>query len=564
MKRNISRTIATVIVLLSASTIALAAGTVNIVKQLSGVTNEEAGTVTPVVSEGVCTLTITPADGNYITPANLSAIKSAHVGLAQGRTRTDPGYDVAIEITASDPSADPSGETTYTFIMPSNDADVTVTVNFMERVSIETVLESITLGTYNDTYDGIAKEPTITPNFASGANVTLDTDYTIGYEDNINAGTAKAVVSGIRVYKGKMSQEFEIKAAETTDATTGNKVTEDGNNITLTEIGGTTEVTDGTINVPSQVGGKTITALDNDIFENVNKSDLEYIDLSETGITEITVSREANADSPFAGFSENTLIFLPTGTTLTAGSDNRNVVIGTDCASLVLSDQSTTPFSTSKDFTASGVSFNRDFSAFIGAEKMATVYLPFSLTADQVTSLGEFYEFDKIENSQVKLKPAVTTTQANTPYIFKPKSGITTLSVTGSVEVKALTGATSTAVLKGTCEPITWTTLPTGKTIYGFAAETKTYGGKSISTGAFVKIVAGASIAPFRAYLEVTGTAGARLDYAISFGDDATGIKVVTTESNKTDWYSLDGRKLQAKPGKKGVYIKNGKKTVIK
>ena len=34
---------------------------------------------------------------------------------------------------------------------------------------------------------------------------------------------------------------------------------------------------------------------------------------------------------------------------------------------------------------------------------------------------------------------------------------------------------------------------------------------------------------------------------------------------NEADaWYSLDGRKLDGKPSAKGMYIKNGKKVVIK
>ena len=32
----------------------------------------------------------------------------------------------------------------------------------------------------------------------------------------------------------------------------------------------------------------------------------------------------------------------------------------------------------------------------------------------------------------------------------------------------------------------------------------------------------------------------------------------------KGDWYTLDGMKLQAAPTKKGVYIMNGKKVVVK
>ena len=31
----------------------------------------------------------------------------------------------------------------------------------------------------------------------------------------------------------------------------------------------------------------------------------------------------------------------------------------------------------------------------------------------------------------------------------------------------------------------------------------------------------------------------------------------------RNEWYTIDGRKLNAKPSKKGVYIHNGKKTVV-
>ena len=95
--------------------------------------------------------------------------------------------------------------------------------------------------------------------------------------------------------------------------------------------------------------------------------------------------------------------------------------------------------------------------------------------------------------------------------------------------------------------------------IYGFADDYT----KGVSAGTFVKVKAGASIAPFRAYLEVTGTAGARLEYSISFDDEATGIRSVKADDNGS-WYSIDGRRLSGQPSAKGVYIKNGKKTIIK
>ena len=57
--------------------------------------------------------------------------------------------------------------------------------------------------------------------------------------------------------------------------------------------------------------------------------------------------------------------------------------------------------------------------------------------------------------------------------------------------------------------------------------------------------------------------------FNLNFGDDdATGIFSATLNDKgqmiNDKWYSLDGRKLSGKPTKKGLYINNGKKVVIK
>ena len=55
--------------------------------------------------------------------------------------------------------------------------------------------------------------------------------------------------------------------------------------------------------------------------------------------------------------------------------------------------------------------------------------------------------------------------------------------------------------------------------------------------------------------------------------DDGTGIREIDTDPapspsptgvGRSAWYSLDGRKLDGKPTKSGVYIREGKKVVIK
>ena len=55
--------------------------------------------------------------------------------------------------------------------------------------------------------------------------------------------------------------------------------------------------------------------------------------------------------------------------------------------------------------------------------------------------------------------------------------------------------------------------------------------------------------------------------FKLNFGDESTGI-TTTNYTNDTNsdgaWFTLDGRKLSQKPSQHGIYIKNGKKVVIK
>ena len=75
-------------------------------------------------------------------------------------------------------------------------------------------------------------------------------------------------------------------------------------------------------------------------------------------------------------------------------------------------------------------------------------------------------------------------------------------------------------------------------------------------------------IRPFQAY--TNHNSGTRFITLMSLGlggDDATGIETIETDEaddSNAIWYSLDGRRLDSKPTKKGVYIRSGKKIVIK
>jgi hypothetical protein len=73
------------------------------------------------------------------------------------------------------------------------------------------------------------------------------------------------------------------------------------------------------------------------------------------------------------------------------------------------------------------------------------------------------------------------------------------------------------------------------------------------------------SIPVGRAYLVVSSAGAPQLSMIID-GGGTTAIDSLEREAENDgdEWFTLDGRKLQQKPAKKGLYIMNGKKVVVK
>ena len=85
----------------------------------------------------------------------------------------------------------------------------------------------------------------------------------------------------------------------------------------------------------------------------------------------------------------------------------------------------------------------------------------------------------------------------------------------------------------------------------------------------FIKVRGTGTLAPNRAYLKVTGNAPASIPFrrSIDGGEGTTGIDAIDNAANNdanATWYDLNGRKLNGKPAQKGIYIKNGRKVVVK
>lgn len=126
MKHNMNRVFSTIALLLLASIGLWAGEVIKVVKP------NDAGTVEAAISEGVCTLTVTPATGFYLTADNLKAVATLNENGMQAPRRNlpiNPGEELLI--TPTDANANPSGVTTYTFNWPEDENfNVEVTAEF--------------------------------------------------------------------------------------------------------------------------------------------------------------------------------------------------------------------------------------------------------------------------------------------------------------------------------------------------------------------------------------------------------------------------------------------------
>ena len=240
--------------------------------------------------------------------------------------------------------------------------------------------------------------------------------------------------------------------------------------------------------------------------------------------------------------------------------------------------------------------------------KASTVMLPFDYTCNGNEG-GTFYKFVGVKKENDKWVATMQETGndasnegtliANTPYLFMPTATEMTFpNINGSVTLSTEGGGNCVTAdpgshwtFKGTywfkewnSDDYYYTAEEIGRA-YGFAGVAK----DGINVGDFVRVASGAKIRPMRAYLlwnDMPNAANAR---ALTRGAAATeeelpqsitvrlvGANGQTTAIGTLDtktgemtfdseaWYTLDGVRLSAKPTKKGLYINNGKKVVIK
>lgn len=202
------KNILVIVTLLLVSLGTVAGVDISVIYKLDGIKITNSADIPGSVSYRNGEITITPKSGYYFSlddPDDLIVIKTIDGSQAQTRT---PNINTGLEITAKDATADPSGETKYTFTVPGDEYDYEITANFHKRTSItENYNISIEKGPGTDghyIYTGATFEPTVTLALGN-TTLTENTDFTVTYADNIDAGTGKITLEGIRKYDGKLT-----------------------------------------------------------------------------------------------------------------------------------------------------------------------------------------------------------------------------------------------------------------------------------------------------------------------------------------------------------------------
>lgn len=207
------------------------------------------------------------------------------------------------------------------------------------------------------------------------------------------------------------------------------------------------------------------------------------------------------------------------------------------------------------------------------ANQWNTICFPFAMTEAQVyEAFGEdvlvanFESYEVLDGTGINVVfgdagLAEWGLMANYPYIIKTSKDLTEFIVTSRIEPDEDNAYTEYAEGRGP-----------NKEVYGTFYGTLKAGGKVpanslfLNGGEFWYSTGHSNIKAFRGYFKFVDVL-ASLETADSnvklvFRGETTGIKDVTVETANDDMYDLQGRRI-VNPDK-GVYIKNGKKVVIK
>ncbi len=177
-----------------------------------------------VDEQGYKTITVTPANVLYVTKDEITVLR--YTGANGAFSRRVPGVDSEpVEVMALSSQADPSGTTKYRYKYDKN-YKYQIIVNFQKRINLSdpNVSKPVVTLKAEDIkdlrYDGQEKEPAVASLTCNG--VAEDpSNYTVSYENNVNSGKPRVIITGKRRLMGSTHAEFSIGKRDFSNVTIG-------------------------------------------------------------------------------------------------------------------------------------------------------------------------------------------------------------------------------------------------------------------------------------------------------------------------------------------------------
>ena len=488
--------------------------------------------------------------------------------------------------------------------------NVKLTVNPVSAVGL-----TLTLGQESFTYNGEAQEPTVTVKDGE-TTLTQDTHYTVSYSNNTNAALSTAenaptvTITGKGNYTGTVSAKFTIAAADiaATDITapTANTLNFTGLAQELIEAGsvaggiGTMQYSlDGTTwstDIPTGTDERDYTVYykvvgddnHNDVaaqsFKVTIGAALDIALTSTDGKTWTLASMPLyDVELEVEYYPAATLTTAPTsiGEVYATGSAQAlvtgGVAAGGSFEYALGTDDQTAPTTgwtaTVPEEAAPGTYFVwykvvgdathsdcetapacltatiKGFPVTVASGEYVTYYSDMALTLEPSETEAKLYTISAV-GTETATATEITSANAEMPFLIY--NGAAAEKTIILIPTDATTNQAVAPEFKGTL---------TGGTI---AASTSTKSNYALNGKQFVWVKEALPVAANKCWLEISNSANAAPAMTIVFGE-VTGIGVIDNgQRTSGDWYDLNGRKLQGRPTKKGVYINNGRKVVIK
>lgn len=534
---------------------ATAAGTYTVYYQVQGTDNYAA------IEEGNVEVTIAPKTLTADMIADIDAQTYTGNAIKPTLTVTDGNAALALntDYTVAYTDSIDAGTATATITGKGNYTGSAVKNYTIGAMSISGFTVNVDASqTY--TYSGQAHKPRVTVSNASdGAQLAINTDYTVAYRDSINAGTATVTVTGKGNYTGTKEATYTINPLDASQAEITLKATSFVYN-GEEQTPAVTSVSFGT--TPTVV--PTITSSDYDVTYSNN------INASETAPT-VTVTFKGN----FTGTASTTFVITKanlTDVTVTlagwaVGAEPNTPVVsgnaGNGTVSYTYSEVNGEAFTETVPTTIGNYVVKATIAEsanYFGTEVTGTfsIYRNLDITFAAGQTWASYYSSENLtvptgltayvvsavdaDNGTVTAE-TVSYIPANQAVLLEKGSD-----ASAPFAAESYTGQTATVsnLLQGTASAVDVSTISSG-TVY------------VLYNNVFRRATSG-TIPANRGYLVLNGIALSRM--LINPGR-STGIDTLAVGDETEQWYGIDGRKLNGQPKKTGLYIRNGKKVYV-